>query len=187
MLDLLVLAANRDLQLTLDTILSRPKVYALRPLTWKTLTHPQRDRGCFEEGERLLRTLVRQSQHALVVLNRRSSGHDHLQREGIETEIENRLARSGWEDRAAAIVVDPELEAWVWSQPGGIATLLKWQDQSPSLDEPKGAFEAALREAKVPKSASLFQQMAKNVRFRRCEDPAFRKLRGQLQAWFPIS
>ena len=50
---------------------------------------------------------------------------------------------------------------------------------------PKEAFEAALREARKPRSASLYQQIAERVSLRRCTDTAFLELKSILNNWFP--
>ena len=51
--------------------------------------------------------------------------------------------------------------------------------------EANEAFEAALREARKPRSASLYQQIAERVSLRRCTDTAFLELKSILNNWFP--
>jgi hypothetical protein len=119
----------------------------------------------------------------------------------LERQSESQLARNGREGRAAAIVLDPELEVWVWSDSPLVDRILGWTGQSPRLrqwlvDEaflspdgrkpvrPKEALEHALRHVRKQASAALFRQLAQSVRFRGCTDRAFRKLQMQLVAWF---
>ncbi len=50
---------------------------------------------------------------------------------------------------------------------------------------PKEAFDSALREAGVPRSSSLYQQIAERVSLRGCEDRSFQRLCSILREWFP--
>ena len=112
-----------------------------------------------------------------------------------------RDARVGWSARAAAIVIDPELEAWVWADSphverlvgwagvsGGLRGWLTgerfWENGAPKPHDPKGAVERALQRAKKPRSSALYLRLAEQVGFSACADPAFQKMRSILQAWF---
>ena len=53
--------------------------------------------------------------------------------ENLETEAEQRLSSSGWDDRAVAIVLDPELEIWVWSDSPEVDDVLGWRGRIPRL------------------------------------------------------
>jgi hypothetical protein len=49
--------------------------------------------------------------------------------EEIEDEVEEKLSRSGWEDRARCVVIDPELEVWVWSDSPEVDRCLGWKSE----------------------------------------------------------
>lgn len=100
-----------------------------------------------------------------------------------------------------AIVIDPELEAWLWSDSPEVDNALGWKGKSPSLrtwlkekeffkgdslkpSPPKNAAEEALKKVFKPRSASIYYQAAKSVSLKRCEDPAFLKLKEKLTQWF---
>jgi len=100
------------------------------------------------------------------------------------------------------IVIDPELEAWVWASSPHVSGVLGWHESgdalraflnerglwdkaSPKPLHPKEAMQQALREKNKPFGAPLFSELAKKVSFGGCEDPAFRKLWNQLKHWFP--
>jgi hypothetical protein len=138
--------------------------------------------------------------HALVVFDRHGSGRDGEDREAIEHIIEDALRRSGWGDRAAVIVLDPELEIWVWSDSPHVYSALGWTNRN-DLDEfllqegwiktgqvkpiqPKEAMRAALKRSQTAISARTFEQLAENVSINRCADPAFTKLKAVLRSWF---
>ena len=105
-------------------------------------------------------------------------------------------------ERARAIVLSPELEVWVWSNSPHVDDVAGWKNRQPSLlswmidqgwleegevkpGRPKEAFQAALREARIPRSASLYQRIAEKVSLRGCEDRAFLKFKDLLKDWFP--
>jgi hypothetical protein len=115
--------------------------------------------------------------------------------------MEKRLGQCGWKGRSAAIVIDPELEAWVWTTSAHVAAALrgnrdveglkKWliaeryaTDESVKPSCPKEAMEKALRVAGKPRSSSVYADLASKVSFKRCTDPAFGKLKQTLHTWF---
>jgi len=119
---------------------------------------------------------------------------------GIIDKVEDDLAHHGWRNRAKAIVLDPELEAWVWSESPHVGGALGWEDTSTqaileAIDhappsgvkpaKPKEAMEKALRMKGIPRSSSIYGQLASSVGLSRCTDPAFLRLRGILLEWFP--
>ena len=102
--DLTVLVADKNMEAAFRAILER------RSLRFKIAVHPNSDSGVFRKGAEILRAHLRSSRFALVVLDREGCGSQN-QSEVIEVEIENRLRINGWENRSAAICIDPELEA----------------------------------------------------------------------------
>jgi hypothetical protein len=119
----------------------------------------------------------------------------------VESEVEHRLSRSGWGDRAAAIAIDPELEIWVWSDSPEVDNVLGWQQREIRLrdwlrnegfltgenvkpNEPKRAVDEALRIAGKSRSSSIYRKLAQRVSVSRCEDAAFLKFKATLRKWF---
>ncbi|MFN4258581.1 MAG: methylation-associated defense system protein MAD4 [Gemmataceae bacterium] len=200
--DLVVLVADMDTEFTVRGLLSRPDALAIRPITYSMICHPDRDSGCYRGCADALRPLVNKFRHALVMFDHHGCGQEKLSRTELEAETENQLRRSGWEDRAAVVVIDPELEIWVWSDsplvddvlgwkgpPMALRTWLRNEGHTVSLNakpaEPKSAFRQALRQIRKASSASLFQQLAQQVSLPRCTDVAFWKWRSTLSNWFP--
>jgi hypothetical protein len=182
-------------------LLSRHEALAVRPLNARILKHPHRDPGCRVRGAELLRNYVGKYHHALLMFDREGSGCEARSREELEAEQETALRRFGWGDNAAAVVIDPELEIWVWSDSPHVDRALGWSDRTHPVREwlrdrgffregqakpsrPKEAMQAALREARRPPSSALFQELAQQVSFQRCRDAAFLKLKRVLQQWF---
>lgn len=204
MTDLIVLTADKDAHLAFDALLRRHEALDIRRITWSIIRSPEHDPGVLRQCALLLQLYVGTHRHALVVLDRRGCGKEHCSREELEQQLERELSENGWRERCAAIVLDPELEAWVWSDSPEVGATLGWAGRSPDLHSwlrnagylgvgdrkpkrPKEAMQQALREVRTPRSSALFAALAKKVSVRRCNDPAFDKLRATLNQWFPFS
>jgi hypothetical protein len=202
--DLIVLVADKDIESAVGGLLSRRPSLNIRQPDYKPIAvHPRRDPGCFNESPNFLNPFIRTHRRALVVFDRDGCGKEtRLSREEIEQNVEQRLSVSGWNDRCAVVVLDPEIEIWVWSDSPHVDRILGWQNQQQNLkdwlisrghlqsgqikpSDPKDAFEDALRKSQTPKSSGIFQELAKSVSLDRCVDPAFQKLRDVLRNWFP--
>lgn len=200
--DLVVLSADLDIEFALQGVLSRHKALGVRPIQVRFYRHPGRDPGCRTNAHEYLRSFVNTFRHALVVFDLEGSGSETKHRTQIELEIESRLRDNGWNDRAAVVVISPEVEAWVWSDSPHVDRVCGWTDRTPSLREwlalnkfvatgqtkpsdPKRAFRDALRLVRKQPSAALFKELANTVSLTRCTDPSFEKLRETLQRWFP--
>ena len=129
-------------------------------------------------------------------------GGDPRPREVIQREVEDGLVRHGWRNRAKAVLIEPELEAWVWSRSRHVPELPGWTSGYPALRswlernglwrtgeskpiDPKGAMRRALRQMNLQPSARRSAELAGAVSLRRCPDPAFNKFVRTLRKWFP--
>jgi len=198
--DLVVLVADKNIEFALRGLLSRPQALGIRLPDYTLYVHPERDPGCLRKAAPFLRPYACCFRYALVVLDREGCGRQERTRAELETEIEAGLAGAGWENRAAAVVLDPELEAWIWSDSPEVDRVLGWAELPPlrtwlrsqgftfsahKPDRPKEAVEAALRFVRRPRSSAIFRELAERVSLERCRDPAFAKLRQCLGNWFP--
>ena len=199
--DLVILVADKNMEFAVKGLLSRHISLEFRKVVQDIYVHPHSDPGCLLHGHDFLRQFVNQYSHALIMLDRDGCGKENQSREELETEIETCLSKSGWEDRAAAVVIDPELEIWVWSDSPHVATVLGWTGKQPGLrdwlqsegyqpddaakpDRPKKAVETALRISRKSRSSAIYRQLAEEVSMRRCIDPAFTKFKTTLRKWF---
>lgn len=199
--DLIVLAADQDIAFSIRGLFYRTQALEIRQLKNDIFVHPGHDPGCLSAAHDFLRPFVNRYSHALVVLDREGCGRDHLSRDRLEHELETRLYQSGWNDRAAGIVIDPELEIWIWSDSPHVDTVLGWRDKQPVLrawlgmqgfvdpgevkpNRPKEAVRRALRFVSKKNSSSLYLELAQKVSFGHCVDPAFLKLKAVLRSWF---
>jgi nucleotide-binding universal stress UspA family protein len=199
--ELIALVADTNIEFALRGLLSRPPALGIRRVDFRVFVHPEHDPGCLRKAAPFLRPQAARFRRALVVFDRDGCGKEHQPRTELEAEVERGLAGAGWDDRAAVVVIDPELENWVWSDSPEVDRVLGWAElRMPVRDwtrsqgftwsqgkpaRPKEALQAALRHARKPRSSALFEALAQRVGLERCHDPAFGKLRACLQRWFP--
>lgn len=202
MTDLVILVADKNMEFGIRGLLSRGPSLGIRAITSDIYVHPERDPGCLLKAHHFLRPFLEDHDHALVMFDLQGCGREALTRQKLETEVEGNLSRSGWADRAACVVIDPELENWVWSDSPQVDRVLGWKGRNPSLrdwlrqqghstddgdkpNRPKEAVEDALRVVRKPRSSALYRELAESVSLERCLDPAFMKLKELLAKWFP--
>jgi hypothetical protein len=198
--DLLALVADLDMELSILGILTRHEALRIRPVEVVVHRHPQRDSGCCTDGVAFLRPFANQYRYALLMFDHEGCGRAEVPAT-IECQLEADLAAAGWQGRSAVIILEPELEAWVWSDSPHVAHQLGWRGQEPSLqswliekrflqsgqlkpDHPKEALEAALQEVRKARTPSLYKSLAEKVSMTRCSDRSFTKLRDKLRRWF---
>jgi hypothetical protein len=198
--ELIILVADADAKATLQTLLTqRARALAIRDdVRFTIISAPNRDNGVYHECHDLLRVYVGKVPYALVLLDRHGSGVEEKQSaEQIQDSLEERLHRHGWKsENCRVIVLDPELEIWVWSSSPNVPEHLNatehmqqvYQkfgfDQHTKPQTPKEAMQYALKLGKKPFSASIFTALANSVSLK-ANERAFDRLRAALQAWFP--
>ena len=206
--DLVVLVPDLDTENAIRGLLARNESFGIRPLREYSDYEFQRatnhDNGCRSAAEVLLAPALNRFKKALVIFDREGCGRDSAPRETIESDVQHRLETAGWKNRCAVIVIDPELESWVWSLSPLVSQIIGWGNDREPLrnwmtkqgwirfgsvkpDRPKEALKAVLNEVPRPWSARLFMNLAQRVSLRGCVDPSFGKLRTVLCQWFPRS
>ena len=200
MKDLFILVADKNAEFALKGTLARPEALGIRPIQFEIRTHPGRDGGTRKTGPELLALQQRQFSHGLLVLDFAGSGTDLENAHLLETQLNCRL-NPRWKDAGKAIVIEPELDVWMWGSDNAIEQTLDWpagkairvwlQEQGFTFEannkptRPKEALEAALRIPNLPRSSALYEEIAGKISLRKCTDEAFIRLRTQLVAWFP--
>ncbi len=201
--DLVVLTADKDALLGIKTLLSRFDVLGIRPITFDCFAHSKHDAGVFIGAHTFLRPFSQYFDHALAVFDLEGCGQEARGRDAVEARVHENLVANGWENRCAAVALNPELESWIWDRSLYVSRILKWdkaqlknwllQEQFlPSADSvkpvrPKEAFRGAMRAARQPLSSSLFQDLAQFSKIAGCSDPSFLKFVSTLHSWFPHS
>jgi len=199
--DLVCLVADKNMEQTLDGLLSRPEALGIRPPTFDLFVHEERDPGCCRHGGDFLRAFTSRYRYALLLFDFEGSGQEEVPSKDLERRLESQLRRSGWEDRARVIAIEPELEAWVWSDSPEVDVILGWSGRFPDLrswleqegwltanavkpERPKEALEAALYHVRQPRSSATYKKLAQRVSLQRCQDRKFSRLKRTLRRWF---
>jgi hypothetical protein len=200
MKDLVLLVADKNMHFALKGALGRPEALGIHPIEFEFRVHPGRDGGTRKTGPEVLALERRRFRHGLLVLDYEGSGTEQPNAVGLETQLDGRL-RTWWKEQAKAIVIQPELDVWVWGSDNAVEEVINWPlakgvrdwlreqgfafvgNEKPA--RPKEALEAALRIPDLPRSSALYQSIAEKISLRRCVDEAFKRLRKQLIEWFP--
>ena len=203
MTDLVCLVADNSMQAAVSELLDRPHALGIRSITKEIPVHQERDSGCCYAPMKVLRAYRGSAKHALIILDHDWDGVPETTGAELESFIEERLERDGIEGWAVPVVIDPELEAWVFSDSPHVDKVLGWTNRNPTLREaleqqklwgpkdskpadPKAALEWVLKTAgRRPISSAYFRNLARRVSTKRCQDRAFLKFKRLLQGWFP--
>lgn len=200
MKDLIVLVPDKDTKFALEGILGRHDALNTKRIEYDIFVHPLHDPGVYKKAADFLRPFLNQYQYALVLLDREGSGQERKSASQISHNLRKELERNGWSERAEVIVFDPELEIWAWVDSAQMAQTLGWIDyrqlknyliqqglwqrNSPKPQRPKEAFERALRSRGIPRSSSIYREIADQVGFNGCVEASFETFRTILKAWF---
>ena len=203
MKDLVCVVADRQIEATISALLDhRTHALGIRPITKEMLRHPEKDSGCYWRPTDLLRGYRNQVKRALIILDLDWDGAPAASGAELEFQIEDRLSREGMGGWAVPVVIEPELEAWVFSTSRNVDNVLGWQDRSPALREalethglwrpgepkpadPKAALDWAVRKVGRRRDTPIYRELAQKVSIRRCRDRAFLRLGNLLRDWFP--
>ncbi len=161
------------------------------------------DPGTYTTGEELMRPFQKTHRHAVLMLDAQWDGSPGAA--AIRTDLSNRILVTGWPaDAFKVIVIEPELEAWIWQRNQRLATALKfgsvaemvkavhdakvdWPNGQAKPSRPKEALEAvATRKRKIGYSSALHRAITTTISLAGCRDNAFLELRQTLQRWFPL-
>lgn len=205
-LDLVILVADKNQEALLKSLLEeRRESLAIRSVRFKILVHPQRDPGVFQRCEDFLRGYLSIASRALVLFDYEGCGQEgRLTASRVRNTCLEKLRVNGWSDRAEVVVLCPELEAWCWSRSRHLETIVAWKRNQPDLwhwlgekgflaqdqtkpQRPKEAMEEVLRETGVPRSSSVYREIARHAPIESCVDRSFLALRNRLRAWFPLT
>ncbi len=203
--ELIALVADKSMKVSLEALLRRHRALKMRklhPTQRDIVVQSNFDAGVFLAGPEFLRTQQKRYRYGLVMCDRHGCGRESLTREELEVQMEERLGQAGWQGRAAAIVIDPELEVWLWVDSPHLDEILGWRGRQPPLRDwlrsqgyleegqvkprrPQQCFEEVLAHAQKRRSSSIFGVVAERVSLRGCTDPSFLKLNSVLRTWFP--
>lgn len=199
--DLGVLVADKDMQQAVLGLLGRWQSLGIRQLSGvRVEAMPGHDPAVRLRGVEFARNVFgRTHAHVLLLLDLEGSGASESA-EFVESQLDEQL-RAQWGQRGRSVVIDPELETWVFSRSHHIGPELGfesnaqlrswlvergfWRPDANKPSRPKEAMLAALYESRRQVTSARFATLAQSVSLRNCEDRAFTRLVATLQEWFP--
>ncbi len=199
MKDLVVLVADRNMEAAVRTLIEkRHKSLGIRQVQEDVFVHQERDAGVFLKAHIFLQPFRNEYRYALVMFDHDGCGQENRSADELASEVKQRLEQSGWQGRCEVIVIEPELEAWVWCPSPHVPKVLGLTPEQVQQilsrfpknhlgkpKRPKEAMEECLRQAKIPRSSSIYAELAETVGLKNCVEPSFVKFRQTLQKWFP--
>lgn len=201
MKDLIILVPDKNVKFGIEGLLSRFRSLDIREISYEIFVHPLHDPGIYHDAANFLRPFSNQYSYALVLLDREGSGRQDSAEE-IAREIKRDIERNGWPSRVEVIIFDPELEIWVWTESQHIAAVLGWdnylqlkewlreqglwQRDAYKPSRPKEALEISLKRRRIPRSSSIYLDIAKRVNLNLCQEASFIRFKNILQQWFSL-
>jgi hypothetical protein len=198
MRDLILLVPDKNTEYTVRGALGRPASLGIREIDFQVLVDQGRDGGVRRRGSQVLGVQHARFLHALLLLDYEGSG-SRLAPAELEGQLDDALSVM-WGDRAKAIVIDPEMDVWMWGAETHVRSMVDWQfpegvrswlisqsfvfaaDGKPT--RPKEALAAAFRRAQTPRSSARYEYAAQRISLTRCKDDAFARLRASMVNWF---
>ena len=206
MKDLVVLVADSDQKALIETFINRLiRTNVISTITFEVIKNPMRDSGNFNDSPDFLRHYIRNFRFAIVLFDFEGSGAEAKfnNRTDAESNLEKRLVRNGWKNKSAVIVIEPEIEIWLWAKKYSVAHAIGWKEKeqgfplhrwleingwlSPAKTKPsrpKEYYEEVLKRINVPRSSSIFSKIADSVSYNNCTDESFQKFLNILKNWF---
>lgn len=203
--ELVVLVADGTMEAVLRAFFERPFHHSLecapfpfnpaRDIVYDPLNT---DGGVHRRCHDILRRYLTTHRRALVVLDQQFGGEHPA--EQVRLDIETRLYANGWRGRAAAVVIDPELEVLLWQDNPNVERALRhrgpslrqllaqdgrWPHGAAKPHAPKDLIKALIRANRAGPAMVVYSQIASVVTTGGCVDPAFHRIRDTLRAWFP--
>jgi hypothetical protein len=201
MKDLVVLVPDKDVRFGIDGLLSRYQSLNIRKISYEIFIHPMHDPGVYHDAANFLRPFSNQYSYALAFLDLEGSGQQGSTEE-IAEYIKRDIERNGWPEKVEVVVFNPELEIWIWIESQHTAKALGWDDylelkewlrergqweQNASKPRrPKEALLISLKNKRIPRSSSIYFEIAKKANLNLCHEPSFERLKNILKQWFPV-
>ncbi len=192
---LLWLVEGADDRAVFDAILKRANLLGcrqLQPFEWDIMANPSE-----KERADLARRHARDYEFILLVSDKKASRpqkHQRWARTKLQGYLNRELhKRSLNKHRAFWLVIDPELEIWLWQDIGALATCLNLNPASlqgqmaqlPWQTDPKQVLHDLANSAGQRMDAQMKGRIAEVTNLQQwLSDPAFKNLRKILRRWF---
>lgn len=196
MKDLIILAADSQMRAATEKLLMREPALGILTPSFEIFVHPERDAGVFGKCQDFLRPFQQLYRFALVMFDRDGCGSKESARQ-IQQIVKERLDQAGWNERNQVVVLDPELEIWVWADSPNVSRSLGLsekqlkeilshyeRDENLKPKDPKAAMEDALKKSHLRRSAAIYANLASTVTLKNCRDRSFSDFKSALVKWF---
>ena len=200
MRDLAVLVPDKNTEHSVRGAFQRPAALGIRALDYQVFVESGRDPGVRRRGVQLLSSQRSSFSHALMLMDFEGSGSS-LPAAGLEAQLDAAL-QAAWQGRAKAIVIEPEVDIWMWGAETHLREVVGWTrpvrvrtwltqrgfhfELGGKPDRPKEALEALFYDAKRARSSAHYEELARRLSAKRCQDPAFLRLNNALKQWFGV-
>lgn len=206
MRELIILVADGTMAAVVRAFFGRPFHYALEcaPFDFDPATeifnNPlEKDGGVHLRCHEILRPYLKTHRRALVIIDQQFGAERPA--DEVRGEMEQRLNANGWEGRAAAVVIHPELEVLLWQDNPHIERALRhtgpplrqllaedgrWPLRAAKPHAPKEVIQELIRANCAGPPMVVYSQIARSVSTVGCVDPAFHCVRDLLRACFPL-
>lgn len=159
------------------------------------------DGGLWRHAGGLCKGYLRTHQRLVVCLDRDFGGSPGQAQ--VRHDIEQQLLKVGWQaTNFLVLVIDPELEQWIWQdslhieralnhvRPPSLRQALaasgEWPFGNAKPIDPKDVMERLVnKNLRGNRSSALYNKITSRVSIANCSDGEFQALRQQLQVWFP--
>lgn len=199
--DLVCLVADINMEHGIKAILERTRSLDIKEINVKMLRHPNKDSGCLLTAHELLRSYINHAERAIVIFDYDGCGDSTRQPTEIEHHLESQLSVNGWDGRNATIVINPELEQWIWTNSERMPRIIghecsyqelleKLLNNGYTIDhngkpyKPKESLEYLIKMSRFQRTSAIYSEIASKVSFRHCSDNSFNKLTTTLKNWY---
>lgn len=175
--------------------------FAFDPLQDLARAAGMTDGGLWRHAGGLCKGYLQTHRHLVVCLDRDFGGSPGQAQ--VRHDVEQQLLAAGWSlGQFAVLVIDPELEQWIWQDSPHVETALKhvsppslrqtlqnsgeWPAGHAKPNSPKEVLERLVdQNLRGNRSSTIYSKITSRVSVRNCADGEFLALQAALQAWFP--
>lgn len=200
MKDLIVLVPDKNIKFGLEALLRRTQSLKIRPIEFDIFIHPERDPGIYNDAHNFLRGFIDKYKYSIIFMDYEGCGQETKNVVELHNEVKSNLEKNGWKNRCEVIVLNPEVEVWLWVDSHHFYSFFdfndyeelkeflmkngKWGRKQNKPDKPKEAFEYLLWIKRIPRSSSLYKSFAEKINFDKCSLDSFISFKAIIKNWF---
>lgn len=123
MIDLVVLVADNQIEVVVDSLLDRPEAIGIRKISWRTIREFDSDPGCAKRGVIGLSKLRSKYMHALLIFDYEGSGVTSISTPKMQAVLNKKLKKD-WGNNARTVMSNLNKEGWRWSESQQVGNIL---------------------------------------------------------------